>query len=140
MDELHQEDDANVVMELEDAPDAFAMEEVDSDNEPEPMDEITMNKLRKLHEPRESRVRHGVVSVCMKQFALLAKMDPKRLMDDPSNELKYYAHECNHCKTCTNVPWKFKGNAHKFPIGGGRSYHAPCAQRHLSSNVCNEDR
>ena len=34
MDELHEEDDANVVMELEDAPDAFAMEEVDSDNEP----------------------------------------------------------------------------------------------------------
>ena len=48
MDELHEEDDDNVVMELEDAPYAFAMEEVDSDNEPEPMDEIIINKLRKL--------------------------------------------------------------------------------------------
>ena len=88
MDELLEEDDTNVVMELEEAPDTFAMEEVDSYNEPDPMDEITMNKLRKLHEPRESRVRHGVVSTRMKQFALLAKMDPKRLMDNPSNELE----------------------------------------------------
>ena len=86
MDELHEEDDANVVMELEKAPDNFVMEEVDSDNEPEPMNEITMNELRKLHEPRESRVRHSVVSAHVKQFSSLSKMDIERLVGDPSNE------------------------------------------------------
>ena len=45
MDDLHEVEDANVVMELEEAADAFEMEE-ESDNEPEPMNEVTTCKLR----------------------------------------------------------------------------------------------
>ena len=106
MEEVADEDDNNVVMALEETTDAFAMEEVESDNEPEPMDEMTMDKLRKLHEPREPRTRIGIASTCMQQFALLSKMDPKRLVGNPSNEKDCYAHDCNYFKTCIAIPRK----------------------------------
>ena len=89
MDELHEVDDANVVMELEEAADAFAMEEESDTEEPEPMSEVMMRKLRKLHEPRESKFRHGVGCMHVQQFALLLKIDPKKLMCNPSDEKDY---------------------------------------------------
>ena len=70
MDDLHEVDNANAVMELEEASDAFAMED-ESETDPEPMSEVIMNKLRKLHEPRKSKFRHGMGSIHVKQFTLL---------------------------------------------------------------------
>ena len=104
MDLLHEEDDNDVVMDLEGAADAFATEQIDMDEEPETMDEETMNKLRKLHVPRPSRVRHHTMHVRVQQFTLLDRMDLKRLIDNPSNENSYYTHECNRCKTCMSIP------------------------------------
>ena len=130
MDEVADEDDENVGMALEEAPDAFTMEEVESDNDPEPMDEMTMDKLRKLHEPRESRNRIGVASACMQQFALLSKIDPKRLKENPSNDFDCCAHECVHCNTCINIPWKSNKKACEHPIEGGESCYANYAQLH----------
>ena len=105
MDDLHEVDDANVVMELEEAADTFAMEE-ESDTKLEPMSEVMISELRKLYEHRESKFRHGVGSTHVKQFALVQKMDPKRLMDDLEDEKDCHAHEWVHCETCLSIPWK----------------------------------
>ena len=115
MDLLHEEDDDNIVMDLEGAADAFETEQIYMDEEPETMDEETMNKLRKIHATRPSRVRHRIMSMHMQQFTLLDRMGPKRLIDNPSNENDCYTHECNHCKTCMSIPRKRQGAVFKIP-------------------------
>ena len=105
MDDPYEVDNTNAMMELEEAPDAFVMEDV-SETDPEPMSEVIMNKLRKLNEPREPKSMHGMVTMCMQQFTLLQKMNVKRLVNEPEDDIECYAHECNHCKMHVSIPWK----------------------------------
>ena len=87
MDDHHEVDNTNAVIELEEAVDTFVMEDV-SKTDPVPMSEVIMKKLRKLHEPRDPNSRHDDVSICMHQFTLLQKMDVKRLMDEPEDYME----------------------------------------------------
>ena len=137
MDDLHEVDNTNVVMELEEAAETFVIED-ESETEPEPMNEVDMSELRKLHEPREPKFRHDVGSTHMKQFTLLQKMDPKRLVDDPEDDVECYAHECIHCKTCLSTPWESNQKSCKRPIEGSRSHHEAHDQRNLLSSACDE--
>ena len=64
MDDHHEVNSTNAMLELEVVIDAIVAEDV-SVIDPVPMDEITMKRLRKLHEPRDPKSRHGVSSICM---------------------------------------------------------------------------
>ena len=60
MDDHHEVDSANAVLEL----DVFVAEDV-SAIDPIPMNEIAMKRLHKLHEPRDTKSRHGFSSMGM---------------------------------------------------------------------------
>ena len=64
MDDHHEVDSTNAVLELEVAADVFVVEDM-SVIDPVPMDETTMKRLRKLHEPRDPKSRYGFSSTCM---------------------------------------------------------------------------
>ena len=64
MDDHHEVDSTNAVLELEVEADVFVAED-ESVIDPVPMDVITMKRLRKLHEPRDPKSRYGFSSTCM---------------------------------------------------------------------------
>ena len=64
-------------------------------------------------------------------------MDPRRFKENPESKNDYCTHECEHCGMLMKFQWKVKGSLESKPGGGGGSYHAAHAARHLE-NHCDE--
>ena len=121
MDDHHEVDSTSVVLELEATAGVFVVED-GSTIDPVLMDEIVMKRLRKLHESRDPKSRHGALPTPMAQFSLLQKMGAKRLAEDPKDDVERSTHKCNHCKKRASAPWKSKDKARKRTIEGSGSH------------------
>ena len=67
----------------------------------------------------------------MEQMLLLGNMDPRSLKENHENKNYFYTHECEHCGMLMKFQWEVRETYENKPEGGGGSYHAVCATRHL---------
>ena len=102
MDDDHEEDSSTIVYELEMAEENE--EEHANAIEKKMLDEVTLNRLRKLPEPRVAKSRSGTKSTCIEQFMLLEKNEVKRLKDSPQCDKDFNTHQCKYCKKCYAFP------------------------------------
>ena len=106
MDSDHEEDSNAMVTELEVV--EYIEEEEQIEVEAIPLDEFSMERLRKLPSPRNPKSRNGNESLCMDQMTLLQKMDKNRLKENHTGDQYCNAHECKHCKELLTYPCKLK--------------------------------
>ena len=136
MDSDHEEDVNTMVTELEVA------EEIEEEEQMEveaiPLDEFSMETLRKLPSPRSTKSRSDNKSLCMDQMTLLQKMDKNRLKENPIDDQDFNAHECEHCKKLLIFTWKTKEKLHSRPTNGLGSCHTAHVQRRLGK-WCNAE-
>ena len=90
MDSDYEEDVTTMVTELE------LVEDVENEEQIEvevlPLDEVSMERLRKLPSPQNPKSRNGNESLCMHQMVLSQKIDKKRLKENHTDDQNYNAH------------------------------------------------
>ena len=97
------------------------------------IDEALHQKILGLPAPKVSLASTSVKSIRMEQMLLLGKMDARRLMEKPGCTNHCHSYECNNYRMLIKLPWKIKGS-YENKLGGGGSYHAAHASRHLESH------
>ena len=65
---------------------------------------------------------------------MLLKMDPHRFKETLEIKNYCYTHEFKHRGMLMKFQWNSKGGLKYEPGGGGWSYHAACAARHLETH------